>query len=64
MVQKKASLDGNVSVNGGSIYVLGNFDISGYEIDADTVLKLTVKNVTKGDIVLPVNATYSFRFGR
>ncbi|MBQ2873037.1 MAG: hypothetical protein IJE89_03450 [Bacilli bacterium] len=64
MIQKKASLDGTVSVNSGSSYVLGNFDISGYEFDADTVLKLTVKNVTKGDIVLPVNATYSFRFGR
>ena len=44
-------------------YVLGNIDISSYEIQADTKLMLTIKSVV-GEEVLPVNETYTFRFGR
>ena len=62
---KKASIDGSVNVADiNSKSVLGTFDISGYEIDSDTLLKLTVKNVVNGEIVLPINSTYTFRFGR
>lgn len=62
---KKASIDSSVDVvDINSKSVLGTFDISGYEIDSDTLLKLTVKNVVNGEIVLPINSTYTFRFGR
>ena len=62
---KKASIDGSVDVvDINSKSVLGTFDISGYEIDSDTLLKLTVKNVVNGEIVLPIDSTYTFRFGR
>lgn len=64
-VIKTASIDGNIDIMDSSIeYVLGDFDISGYEIDSDTLLRLTVKSVVQGDIELPVNTTYTFRFGR
>ena len=62
---KNASIDSSVDVMDiNSKSVLGTFDISGYEIDSDTLLKLTVKNVVNGEIVLPINSTYTFRFGR
>ena len=65
MIEKTASLDGYVDVsNTSSSYVLGNFDISEYDIDADTLLKLTVKSVVSGEFELPINSTYTFRFGR
>ena len=63
-VVKTASIDGSVDVNSNSEYVLGNFDISGYTIDADTIIRLTVKSVVNGERVLPINTTYSLRFGR
>jgi len=60
-----ASLDGNVPVsNTSGNSVLGTFDISGYNIDANTILKLTVKSVVSGEIEIPINSTYTFRFGR
>ena len=62
---KTASLDGSTSVTDNTnSYVLGNFSISGYDIDSDTLLKLTVKSVEIGETELPVNSTYTFRFGR
>jgi hypothetical protein len=65
MVEKTASLDGYVDVNEKSgNYVLGSFDISGYDIDENTLLKLTIKSVVSGDVSLPVNSIYTFRFGR
>lgn len=61
---KRASIDSEVMVNDiTSGYVLGNIDISSYEIQADTKLMLTIKSVV-GEEVLPVNETYTFRFGR
>ena len=65
MVTKKASVDSSVdvtSISGGYIY--GNFNISGYPITADTLLKLTVKSVVADSIELPINSYSTFRFGR
>ena len=60
-----ASIDGSIDITNSSVnYVLGDFDISGYGIEEDTLLKLTVKSVVHGDYELPVNTTYTFRFGR
>lgn len=65
VTMKKASIDSSVNVEDiNSKSVLGTFDISGYEIDSDTLLKLTVKNVVNGEMILPINSTYTFRFGR
>lgn len=64
-VIKTVSLDDSVSVkenNNG--YILGEFDISGYEMNFDTLLRLTVTSVSQGEYVLPVNEAYTFRFGR
>jgi len=64
-VEKTASIDDVVNITDLSKWsVLGNFDISGYDIDEETVLVLTIKNVVSGDIELPINTSYSFRFGR
>lgn len=62
-VVKSASIDGSVNVENGS-YVLGNLDISGYNIESDTLLKLTILSVETPNGELPINSTYSFRFGR
>lgn len=64
IAKMKESLDKTIPVNNDNSYLQGNFDISGYDIDADTILKLTVKSVVNEEGILPVNATYSFRFGR
>ena len=65
VVKKKASIDSSVNVSDfTSKSVIGTFDITGYDIDADTLLKLTIKNVVNGEITLPINTTYTFRFGR
>lgn len=64
--EEVATLEGSVSVpEGGAKYVNGTFDISGYDLTSDTLLKLTVKsvNVTE-EYVLPINSAYTFRFGR
>ena len=49
-------------ISGG--YVLGEIDISGYDIKADSLLRLTVDSVLYDETVLPVNIEYTFRFGR
>jgi len=60
-----ASIDDSIEITNSNIdYILGDFDISGYGIEEDTLLKLTVKSVVHGDTLLPVNTTYTFRFGR
>ena len=65
MIKKNASLDSSVDVvNLTTGYVLGNFDISGYDIAADAILKLTVNSVVSSEFELPINTTYTFRFGR
>jgi len=65
VVTKMASIDGTVDViNNSSTYVLGNFDISGYEINTDTLLRLTIKSVVASSVEIPVNDSYTFRFGR
>lgn len=65
VTKKVASIDDTVNVessNSSSVY--GNFDISGYDIDADTLLRLTVESVVSGEVKLPINSSYTFRFGR
>ena len=65
ITSKTASLNGVVDVPAtGAKYVTGAFDISGYDLTADTLLKLTVKSVVSGEVELPINSTYTFRFGR
>lgn len=64
--QEVATLKSNVPVPlNGAKYVTGTFDISGYELTADTLLKLTVKSVdVTEEYSLPINSSYTFRFGR
>lgn len=65
VTKKKASIDGSVDIaNISSGYILGKFDITGYNIDADTLLKLTVKSVVASDVEIPINSSSTFRFGR
>ena len=45
-------------------YFLGNFGISKFDIDENTIIKLTVDSVMKNDVWLPINTSYTFRFGR
>lgn len=61
-----ASLDESFEVKNNNIkYILGNFIIDNYNIEPDTLLKLTVKSVvTEDDLELPVNSGYTFRYGR
>jgi len=63
-VVKKVSLDGVVNVNGNDKSVLGTFDISGYNIDKDTLLKLNIVSVEGTNGVLKIDSSYTFRFGR
>jgi hypothetical protein len=64
--QEVATLKSSASVpEGGAKYVTGTFDISSYELTSDTLLKLTVKNVeVTSEYILPINSSYTFRFGR
>ena len=52
------------STNPGTKYITGSFNIVSYNIDSDTLLKLTVKSVEVGGKELPINTSSSFRFGR
>ena len=65
VTKKNASIDGSVDVNSiSSGYILGKFDINGYNINADSLLKLTVKSVVSSDVEIPINSSSTFRFGR
>ena len=65
VVTKMASLDSSRDITSvGNGYVLGDIDISGYEIDSDTLLRLTVKSVNVGSTEMAINKTSTFRFGR
>ena len=65
VTKEVVSLDDSVSVpETGSKYITGNFNIAGYNIDSDTLLKLTVKSVETGGKELPINTSNTFRFGR
>lgn len=65
IIKKTAFIDDSVDiVDSSSGYVLGNFDISGYDIAPDALIRLTVKSVISGDSELGINASYTFRFGR
>lgn len=64
LVKKNASIDSNVSIKNGDKSVYGTFDISNYDISSDTLIRLTVKSVVSGEFELPVNSSYTFRFGR
>ena len=65
VVTKYVSLDDTVDMNNVTTnYIRGKFDISQYSISPDTEIKLTVKSVVANGVLLPVNSTYTFRFGR
>ena len=63
-VKKQASIDNTVAVSGSNKYVMGTTSVSGYNIDRDTVIKLTVKSVSSGDKTIDINSSSSFRYGR
>ena len=59
------NVDGVLDVSGAtSNNVLGSFDISNYNIQADTILRLTVKSIVVGEREIPINSTYLIRVGR
>lgn len=62
-VVKNAVLTGGVNVNNAESSVMGSFDISGYDIGQDTLLRLEVVDVSGPYGTLPVGSTYTFRFG-
>lgn len=64
VVTKNVSDKDTVSVDPKDKYILGKFDVSSYPIDKDTLVRLTIVNVTSGGLTLPVNSSYTFRFGR
>ena len=65
VTKKNASIDSSVDIaNISSGYILGKFDITGYNINAETLLKLTVKSVVASDVEIPINSSSTFRFGR
>lgn len=65
VTKKTASIDGSVDITSvSSGYILGDFNIDGYNINADTLLKLTVKSVVASDVEIPINSSSTFRFGR
>lgn len=62
---KKASIDGSVAVSGNvSNSILGTLDISGYDIDKNTLLKLTIVSVETAVGIIEIDSDYTFRFGR
>ncbi len=64
-IKKTMTLDDSVSVNNTSgDYVLGEFKLSDYSINSESLLKLTIKSVVSGENTLPINKTYTFRYGR
>ena len=65
VTKKTASIDSSVDItNISSGYILGKFDITGYNINADTLIKLTVKSVVASEVEIPINSSSTFRFGR
>lgn len=63
-VKKSASIDDNLNVSESLKYIMGTFDISGYNIDKNTQLKLSVVNVSGSFGTIDINSSYSFKFGR
>lgn len=45
-------------------YFLGSFDISKFDIDEDSIIKLTVDSVMSNGKWVSINTSYTFRFGR
>lgn len=61
---KQASIDGTTLVNNNISSVYGDIDISGYNINQNTLLKLTIKSVETPNGQLQINVTDTFGFGR
>lgn len=61
---KTASIPSTVPVVDGVKSVRGTIDITGYSIDEDALLKLTVVSVEKENEFLDIDSSYTFRFGR
>lgn len=57
------SVDGSVNVAANDKYVLGDFNITDYPLDPDTLIKLTIKSVETSSGKIELNDAYSFRFG-
>ena len=57
-------LNSVVSASSGDKVVYGTFDINGYDIDQDTILKLEMVSVSGEYGTLEVGKTYTFGFGR
>ena len=64
VINKSASLDSVALVSSDDKYVQNTIDISGYNIEKDTLLKLTVVSVENEYAKLDINSSYTFRFGR
>ena len=64
VVSKTAKIKDRISITGNPKSVLGNVSIDGYNIDRDTVLKLSITSIETSGGTMPINESYSFRFGR
>lgn len=64
VTKKNVSVNQELTVNSGSKYVTGAFDIKNYDIDMDTLIKLEVVEVYSGNFKLDINKAYTFRLGR
>lgn len=59
-----ANIDGSIDItetSGKSVF--GTFDIKDYNINPDTILRLTIKSVMQGEVEIPINTSFTFRFG-
>lgn len=64
VIKARASIDNDLSISSLGKYVMGTFDISGYDIDKNTQLKLTVVSVSNGGSSIDIGSSCSFKFGR
>lgn len=62
--KRNVSVNQELTINNGSKYVMGSFDIKDYDIDMDTLIKLKIVEVYSGDFRLNIGTSYTFRLGR
>jgi len=60
-VKTQVSEDGEIEV---PAFVFDDFPIGNYDLEADTLINLTILNVETPNGILELNDKYSFRFGR
>ena len=63
-IARTAVLNGSVNVDSKDTSVFGSFDISGYNLGQDTLLRLEIVSVEGPEGALNIGSASSFKFGR